>query len=221
MGGKLLYSFFIFILLNGKIKGFQLTWAFLQKNRPSHFMIELCFRTLHLDVIVNGDHLFSLSCSGPQDMPVSHAVGAWAGPGKRAWPRMTRRCGTSCSRRRTGSAGGWSSSPQRLELSVKSKKAECYSVIPLLRVEWVLKEPEPNCQSPLLHLHFFHYLKVNGILEFPTFESMLFLNSVTFLPPAALSVAVTVKYCDNCVHLCCGGVTPSFLPTAKIVLFVF
>lgn len=83
------------------------------------------------------------------------------------------------------------------------------------------KEPEPNCQSPLLHLHFFHYLKVNGILEFSTFESMLFLNSVTFLHPAALSVAVTVKYFDNCVHLCCSRVTPSFLPPAKIVLAVF
>lgn len=36
-----------------------------------------------------------------------------AGRGRRVWPRATPRCGPWCRRRRTGSAGGWSSSPLR------------------------------------------------------------------------------------------------------------
>lgn len=38
------------------------------------------------------------------------------GQDRRAWLRMTQRCGDSCSRRRTGSVGDWSSSHQRSDL---------------------------------------------------------------------------------------------------------
>lgn len=89
-----------------------------------------CFRASYLDG--NLERVFSLWSSGPHHLQVSHAVGVSAGPDKRAWPGMTRRCGSSCSRRRTGSAVDWSSSPQRLEPQVKAQKGRvlCYYWLP-------------------------------------------------------------------------------------------
>lgn len=65
------------------------------------------------------------------------------GQDRRAWPRMTQRCGASCSRRRTGSVGDWSSSPQRYGPRIKTRVAEDMELI--LCVSWSVV-----CTSPLL-----------------------------------------------------------------------
>lgn len=45
----------------------------------------------------------------------SAAAAAVDGRDRKAWPRMIQRCGVSCSKKRIGSAEGWSSSRQRWE----------------------------------------------------------------------------------------------------------